>query len=287
MQRNVFRTRSPDGDDDVVEEVHASPVFDEDGNVERVVEVWRDITLREREERHLAEIERLVALGTLASGFSHEVNTPLATVLTCAESVLGRIAEGGVGADLLADIEESARTIQQQVLRCRRITDQFLRFSRGIPPSIEPIDLEAVVANVIALVVPTAREKGVRVDRELNGTLPAVRANVEVVQHVVLNLLVNAIQSCDRPGGEVRLSFRVDDQVRLRIEDRGCGMDEVQKKHLFEPFRSRKAGGTGLGLFLSRSFMRRFGGDVRLVESRPGEGSCFEVSFHIEDGRAA
>ena len=282
VQRAVFHDRAENGENGSVEEVYASPVFDDEGRVTQVVEIWRDISERVREEQRFSEIERLVSLGTLASGFSHEVNTPLASMLTCAESVLARIEESGHGPaekEMLPAIRESAEIIRGQVLRCRKLTEQFLRFSRGIPPSTEPIDLREVVAEVLALVAPTAREAGVRLRFEGNQAIPGLRANAEVVQHVVLNLLVNAIQSCEDGGGAVELSLHVGEQVRLRVRDDGCGVPPENRAHLFEPFRSRKPTGTGLGLFLSRSFMRRFGGDVRLLHSEVGSGSCFEVVF--------
>jgi len=289
VQRAVFQSVHEDGRVGTVEEVHASPVYGEDGRVVQVVEIWRDITERVEEERRLAEIEHLVALGTLASGFSHEVNTPLASMLTCAESALGRIDDCSGGAqameETLSGVRECAEVVRDQVLRCRRITEQFLRFSRGIPPSTEPVDLQEVVAGVVALVQGTAREKEVRVELERNGSLPAVRANTEVVQHAVLNLLVNAIQSFDGEGGRVLLDFDFDEMVRIRVRDEGCGIPVEGRAHLFEPFYSRKSGGTGLGLYLSRSFIRRFGGDVRLLYSEVGEGSCFEIALaRTEDG---
>ncbi|MBI4615337.1 MAG: PAS domain-containing protein [Planctomycetes bacterium] len=265
-----------------VEEVSASPVFDDDREVKQVVEVWRNITERVEEEERLAEIERMVSLGVLASGFSHEVNTPLASMLTCAESVLRRIDEPAPqsGAETrLPAIRESAEIIRREVFRCRKITEQFLRFSRGIPPSIEPIDLRETVASVISLVAPTAREARVVLRLEGETPLPAVAANTEVVQHVVLNLLVNAIQSYDGPGGSVVVRFEAGSDVRIQIEDNGSGIAEEARSHLFEPFRTRKPRGTGLGLFLSRTFMRRFGGDVRLAWSQVGAGSRFEVVF--------
>ena len=290
VQRVTYQTPAADGGPGLVEEVYASPVFDDEGQVVQVVELWRDITERAREEERLAEIERLVSLGALASGFSHEVNTPLASMLTCAEGVLSRIDErrGANGGDrdaaeslsrILPEIREHAETIRAQVLRCRRITEQFLRFSRGIPPSIEPLDLRRTVAGVVALVGPTARDAGVELRMEGEAAVPAVTANAEVVQHVVLNLLINAIQAFDDGGGEVTVSFLVDEDVRIQVRDTGCGIAATARERLFEPFHSWKANGTGLGLFLSRSFMRRFGGDVRLVESRVGAGSCFEVRF--------
>jgi len=282
VQRAVYRSGAEG--DGTVEEVYASPVYDEDGHIVQTVEIWRDISERVAEEERLAEFEHLVALGTLASGFSHEVNTPLASVLTCAESAIAQIdrhtEEGANGEGLLPALRDHATVIREQVLRCRRITERFLRFSRGIPPTIEPLDLRQVVETVVSLVRGTARESGVTVEVEAAPALPAIRANDEVVQHALLNLLVNAIHSCEGRGGTISIGFAVEpEQVHIRIRDDGCGIEPGSLPLLFQPFHSRKPGGTGLGLFLSRSFMRRFGGDVRLVETEPGVGSCFEVSF--------
>jgi PAS domain S-box-containing protein len=281
-QRAVFQVQTENGDVARVEEVYASPIFDGEGRVSQVVEIWRDITERVKEETRLAEIERLVSLGVLASGFSHEVNTPLASMLTCADAVVGRIDDASSGDDageILPSIRAHAATIREQVLRCRKITEQFLRFSRGIPPSIEPMDLHQRVEEVVALVAPTAREACVTVRVAQDGPLPAVKANAEVVQHVLLNLLVNAIQSCGDRGGVVTVGYRTAPDIRVIIQDTGCGIAPEDRRHLFEPFRSRKPQGTGLGLFLSRRSMRRFGGDVTLEESTVGEGSCFHVVF--------
>jgi signal transduction histidine kinase len=253
------------------------------------VEVWRDITERVREEECLAEIERLSSLGVLASGLSHEVNTPLATTLTCAEAIVDRLKEcgpEGADAETLAAIADGAEVIREQVLRCRTITEQFLRFARGIPPAIEPIDLQKVVRSIMSLAAPTAREAGIDLVLQGEDPVPLVTANTEVVQHVVLNLLVNAIESFEQPGGTITARFVVDSDVRLQIRDTGCGIAPEVQKHLFEPFRTQKPRGTGLGLYLSRTFMRRFNGDVRLVESAVGRGSCVEILFARTDEAA-
>lgn len=289
LQRATYGFTSSIGGKGRVHEVYASPVFDDSGSVTQVVEVWRDITERVREEEHLAEIERLSSLGVLASGLSHEVNTPLASTLTSSEAILDQLD----GVDLASlrpetveAIRESAGIIRDQVLRCRKITDHFLRFARGIPPAIEPIDLQEVVRNIMALARPTAREAGIDLVLDGDGPVPVVTANTEVVQHVVLNLLVNAIESFTEPGGRIVARFTIDDHVRLQIQDNGCGIPPAVQKHLFEPFRTQKPRGTGLGLFLSRTFMRRFNGDVRLVDSAPGRGSCIEVVFPRSDHEA-
>ncbi len=281
-QRAVLHLTASETEGGGMHEIYASPVFSDDGSVAQVVEVWRDITERVREEERLAEIEHLSSLGVLASGFSHEVNTPLASTLTCAEAILGRLDDDvcdDIGNETLEAIRESANTIRQQILRCRKITDQFLRFARRIPPSTEPIVLQDVVHGVISLVAPTAREAHVDIDLQEIGSLPLVTANTEVVQHVVLNVLINAIESFDQRGGTIAVRFLVEEDVRLQIRDQGCGIPPEVQRHLFAPFRTQKPRGTGLGLFLSRTFMRRFGGDVRLVDTVTGQGSCLEIVF--------
>jgi PAS domain S-box-containing protein len=282
LEQTTYRLPASDEGSERIFEVYASPVYTDAGVVGQVVEAWRDITERVREEEHLAEIERLSSLGVLASGLSHEVNTPLATTLTCSEAIIDQLQDSGdlsVTPETLASIRDSAHIIRDQVLRCRTMTEQFLRFARGIPPATEPIDLRQVVDSVIALARPTAREAGVELVAEGASSIPIVSANAEVVQHVVLNLLVNAIESCAEAGGRVVVRFLADSDVRVQIRDNGCGIPPDAQRHLFEPFRTRKPRGTGLGLFLSRTFMRRFHGDVRLVDSQIGAGSCIEIVF--------
>src|SRR5207248_11120503 len=109
------------------EEVHASPILDGNGALLHVVEVWRDISERRAAEAHLAESHRLASLGVLASGFSHELNTPLATVLTCVEGILRDPVQGDANGDGDRQrIHDSATIAREQILRCRGITQHFL-----------------------------------------------------------------------------------------------------------------------------------------------------------------
>jgi len=255
------------------EEVHASPIRGPDGTLLQVVEVWRDITERRAAEARLAEAHRLASLGQLASGFSHEMNTPLGTVLASVEGIL-REARQRPERPEWAGIRESASVAREQILRCRGITQHFLRMSRG-QSSADIVDLAATVRAVARLVDPTARELRVRIDV---GPLPPglhARVDESELQHALINLVLNAVQAC-RPGGTVTLTAERDDLLRLRITDDGCGIPPEQRTRIFEPFVSLRKGGTGLGLFLSQSFVRRWGGEIA-IESEPGRGSTFEI----------
>jgi PAS domain S-box-containing protein len=251
------------------EEIHASPILDAAGNLTQVVEVWRDISERRAAEAHLAESHRLASLGVLASGFSHELNTPLATVLMCVEGILR---------ETLPDrIKESAAIAREQILRCRGITQHFLRMSRGQRSAGDVVDVDAAIAAVERLITPTARAHSVKVEVQAAASSIHVRAEEAELQNMLVNLILNAIQAC-KAGGTVRVSTESGDAVHIRVVDDGCGIAAEYRKRIFEPFFSLRNGGTGLGLFLSLNFVRRWGGDI-LVESVAGEGSTFEVVF--------
>ena len=273
-QARVMERRLPDGSTRW-EEVHASPVTGPDGAPTQVVEVWRDITDRRAGEARMAESHRLASLGMLASGFSHEINTPLATTLTCVEGILLDMAESGDGPIDKAQLAESAQTAREQVLRCKGITQHFLRLSRGQAGNADIVHLPATVAAVARLVEPTAREHGVRLTVDIGGGDLHVRADDAELQHVLINLALNAIQSSPK-GSTVTLQLSADDAVHVRVIDRGCGIATADQQRIFEPFFSLRRGGTGLGLFLSRDFIQHWGGEIT-VTSALGAGSTFDV----------
>lgn len=260
------------------EEVQASPIRGPSGDIVHVVEVWRDISDRRAAEAQLAESHRLASLGLLAAGFSHELNTPLATTLACVEGILRDAGGEGHGeSPEWARVGKSASIAREQLLRCRGVTQNFLRLSGGKGSPGDLVEVEPTVAAVARLAEPTARGHGVTVEVDPVEGAPRVRVNEAGLQHVLLNLVVNAIQAC-ASGGKVRLAIDAGDPVRIRVVDDGCGISPEDQARIFEPFFSLKEGGTGLGLFLSQNFIRRWGGGIR-VESAPGRGATFEVTI--------
>ena len=257
------------------EEVRASPILGSDGRITQVVEVWRDISERRAAEARLAESHRLASLGLLASGFSHELNTPLATVLTSVEGILRESREAGSASLDQGRIVKCAEIARDQIMRCRGITQHFLRLSKGQSSPGEIVDVEAVLSAVVQLVEPTAWEQSVQIllappDPDLR-----VRADEAELQHALVNLLLNAVQACE-PGGTVSLGAEAGSTVSIQVRDDGCGCGKENQKRIFEPFFSLRKGGTGLGLFLSLNFVRKWGGDI-LVESELNRGSTFQI----------
>jgi PAS domain S-box-containing protein len=258
------------------EEIHACRIPGDAPDGVHVVEVWRDITDRRAAEARLAESHRLASLGMLASGFSHEMNTPLATVLTCVEGIAREVNRDSTRIDP-PRIAGHAATAREQLLRCRGITQHFLRMSRGQSSQAQIVDLHASLSAVVRLVEPTAREYGVAIEAGPLGPEPLpVRADDADLQQALVNLLLNAVQASPR-GGTVSLAVMTRrEDVTIAIRDRGCGIAVDQQSRIFEPFYSLRDGGTGLGLFVSLNSVRKWGGDIR-VDSAPGAGATFEV----------
>jgi PAS domain S-box-containing protein len=273
-QVRICERRAPDGSV-AWEEIHTSPIKDASGSVPFVVEVWRDISERRAAEARLAESHRLASLGLLASGFSHELNTPLGTVLMCVEGILRDLPPGGGGG--LERVAESAAIARDQVLRCRGITQNFLRLSRGQSSPGEIVDVAATVDAAARLVSPAARTAGVALD--VGPACPGlrVRADEAELQHALINILLNAVQAC-REGGRVEVRADGGAQVRIRVQDNGPGVPAEHRRRIFEPFFSLRRGGTGLGLFLALNFVRRWGGDIGVADV-PGGGAAFDITL--------
>lgn len=257
------------------EEIHVSPIRDASGNTTHVVEVWRDISERRAAEANLAESHRLASLGVLASGYSHELNTPLGTVLTCVEGILRETPSGRERPLDETRIRENATIAREQLLRCRTVTQQFLRLSRGQQREEAIVDLGEAIDSAQRLVGPMARAHAVEIVARPLERGVHVRASEAKLQDLLINLLVNAVQA-SQPGGRVHVEVRLDGDVRIRVSDNGCGIPPDCLKKIFEPFFSMRQGGTGLGLFLSLNAVRNWGGDI-FVESTPSKGSIFEV----------
>ena len=289
-ERQVRICERRSGDGSVTwEEIHTSPIKDVTGGVPYVVEVWRDISERRTAEARMAESHRLASLGLLASGFSHELNTPLGTVLMCVEAILREVPANGDGSAPPdpARVAESASIARDQVLRCRGITQNFLRLSRGQASPGEIVEIATAVDAAVRLVVPAARGAGVAVEvGQMNPGL-RVRADEAELQHALINILLNAVQACGE-GGRVTVEAAGEGSAhaRIRVQDNGCGIPPPFRQRVFEPFFGLRKGGTGLGLFLSLNFVRRWGGDISVAGAPAGQGTVFEIVLPALGGRA-
>jgi two-component system, NtrC family, sensor histidine kinase HydH len=227
---------------------------------------------RERLAEELRRAEHLAVLGRLLAGVAHEVRTPLAGIRSTVQ--------------LWQRLPESARTPQSQeavlqaVDRLNALVSRLLYFARAGHEERRPVDLNAVVREVLELLRAQAEGQNVRCEADLQPDLPAVSGTAPALQQVVLNLATNAVQVMPR-GGRLwcRTEYRPGaGQVELRVGDTGPGIPAEARAHLFEPFFTTREEGAGLGLALCREIVRQHGGSIELEE---GPGAVFRVVLPV------
>jgi two-component system NtrC family sensor kinase len=239
----------------------------------------RQVQLRTRE---VIRSEQLASVGFLAAGVAHEINNPLASIAMCAESLEGRLetlapddADGQV-------VRRYLELIQNEAFRCKGITEKLLDFSRLGEVRRQATPLTALVTDVVDMLRHVGRFAGRSVAID-DGPDLLVMVNPQEIKQVVLNLLVNALDSIEQ-SGSVRVGVRRSGtEAQLTITDDGCGMTEEVLEHLFEPFftRRRSGQGTGLGLSIVHRIVADHGGRIEASSEGAGKGSSFRVTLPL------
>jgi two-component system NtrC family sensor kinase len=233
--------------------------------------------------RQAVRSEQLASVGFLAAGVAHEINNPLASIAMCAESLEGRV-EG-----LLVDgqpehdvIRNYLRMIQEQAFRCKEITEKLLDFSRLGEAKRAATDVRELVQGVLDMVKHLGKYQHKHAVLT-PGSPVLVEVNPQEVKQVLLNVIINGLDSLDT-GGTVRVDIEPrEGQAELVITDNGCGMTAEVLEHLFEPFFTRRRGGqgTGLGLSIAYRIVADHGGVLEATSAGPGCGSQFKIRLPL------
>jgi len=235
-----------------------------------------DITQRLAVERATRQAERLVAVGQLAAGIAHEVNNPIGIITSRIELMLMEAEEHGLPSAVIEDL----RVLHRHALRVTDIAAKLLTFARETPADRQPIDINAVVTDALALVQKQLGHSGVHMDLRLGAGLPQVLGHANALQQVVLNLVTNAGQAL-ADHGTIRVVTAVGNtHITVEVADDGPGIPPATLSHVFDPFFTTKATGTGLGLSVSYGIVRDHGGTMD-VRSKVGHGTVFTVSLPI------
>lgn len=245
--------------------------------------------------RQLVRSERMVSVGFLAAGVAHEINNPLASILFCSEALERRLkdvlaeasaAMGHTPADAEV-ISNYLGMVQREALRCKDITTRLLDFSRTGERKRDNTDMGALVRGVleVARLLPNCRGKNIQFDPK---EYIVAQVNSQDLKSVILNLMVNALDSMDENGTLAIALGTSGDAVQMSFTDSGCGMTPDVLENIFEPFftKSRTGKGTGLGLFISHQIIDQHGGTIEATSAGPGHGSTFTVRVPIRDAGA-
>jgi len=259
--------------------VSVSPLHNDQGAVVGVLGIARDITDRKRMEQHIRNTERLASVGKLAAGVAHEINNPLGGILNCLYNIRKGTLAPGRQEEYLMYMEDGLR-------RGQKIVRQLLDFSQQHEPEFTMSEMNGLIDSVLVLTNHAIVEKGLQLEKDLSTDLPLLFVDPHMIEQVITNLLLNAIQAT-QPGGKITLrTQRVGDMCEIEIADTGSGIAADVRPHIFDPFftTKRTGEGTGLGLSVSLGIVERHGGQLS-VESEEGQGTVFAIKLPCSAAR--
>ncbi|MBK8481565.1 MAG: HAMP domain-containing protein [Proteobacteria bacterium] len=239
----------------------------------------------ERAQQRLLRAERLASLGKLAAIVAHEINNPLASVLTYSKLLRRRLASSAEAQGALGDAPEILDAIASESKRCGDIVAGLMSFARGSGSGRQPTDLSQAAHKALFLLKHRSALGGVDVRTDLPSALPQPSLNADQLQQAVLALCVNALDAMPQGGTlELRTWQPSADKIALSVRDTGCGIQPAVLPRMFEPFFSTKGEeeghGLGLGLTVVDGLVQENGGAID-VQSVVGEGTTFVLVFPL------
>jgi PAS domain S-box-containing protein len=249
--------------------------------------IIRDITDRRRLEEERIRTQKLDSLGILAGGIAHDFRNILS-------AILGNITLAGMELSDASPQRKYLTSAETAVLRARELTTRLLTFSKGGDPVKQDISVNELIEESASMILSGS---GVSCSYGLDDNLPDILADRVQIGQVIQNLIINAMQAMP-DGGSIRVETSVTplsqgeipplpagEYLKISVTDTGCGIPRENLEKIFDPYFTTKSDGTGLGLSVVYSIVRRHGGNVT-VESSPGSGTSFRIYLPMPDSRS-
>ncbi len=216
---------------------------------------------------------KLIILGKLLAGITHEIRNPLSAIELELESI--KLSEKALEPDVL----ESLNACKEATERIKNIIETTLEFSRRETKGTAPHSLNGIAKQTIDLVAAAARKKNVTITTRFGKQLPNIMVNKNKILQVTINIVNNAIEACSK-GGEVKIqtSMKKDGAVKIDVADNGVGIAKENFDQIFSEFYTNKKGGTGLGLSVCKTIVEDQNAMIKFT-SKLGEGSKFTIEF--------
>jgi C4-dicarboxylate-specific signal transduction histidine kinase len=269
---------------------------DNAGQPALILETNIDISERKRMEEALQQAQadlarqnRVLVVGEMTASIAHEVNQPIAAVVTSANAGLRWL---DTQPPALEEVRQALTRIEKDGNRAREVVSRVRALVKKVPPRIERWDLNEAVGEVVALTRPELLRNGVVLRNALSDDVRLVKGDRVQLQQVLMNLIVNAIEAMTGVHGRPReltiSTARADpDTAMVEVRDTGTGLDPGHLNRLFQSFYTTKPEGMGMGLAISRSIVEAHGGRLEAVPNEP-HGAVFRFTLPTkEDAQAS
>jgi two-component system NtrC family sensor kinase len=250
---------------------------------DRVEEKTREL---KRAHAHVLQVEKMATIGKMAAVVAHEINNPLAGILTYAKLLKRWVERGEVVTPKKEEAEQSLDLIAAESRRCGDLVKNLLTFSRTSQMNIQTADLNTIVDRSLRLLVHQMQMNGIELHQQFAEGLPSLQCDPGQIEQVLVALIINAIDAMPR-GGNLWLSTRSQGakELSFEVKDDGSGISPEILERMFEPFLTTKESGkgVGLGLAVSQNIIERHRGRID-VQSEVGKGTTFTVSLPLGSG---
>ena len=264
----------------VLVNVATTPLRDSDGAIAGSILVMEDISSRVQLEEQLQISEKMASIGLLAAGVAHEVNTPLTGISSYTQMLLQGARPDDPKTRMLEKIE-------RQTFRAAKIVNGLLNLARPAQVDSGPVDVNAVVNDVLSLLEHQLRNGRIQVRKELSSTPPIVQGMEYKLQQVFLNLFLNARDAMPKGGWLTIVTREGAESATVEVADTGSGIPPDHLSRIYDPFFTTKeiGRGTGLGLSITYGIVQEHGGTIA-CESNVGKGTRFSLTLPLASARA-
>ena len=263
--------------------LNASIVYEGDKEVATIGffhDMREEIEMKKKLEKtqvQLLQAEKMASLGKLAAGVAHQLNNPLGGISLFTKLILEEY-------ELEEKIKDDLNRILKDTQRCSDTVKELLEFARQTSQFMKPCDINKAITRTLFLLENQALFQNIITEKELNESLPLVKADIQQLNHMFMNVILNAAQAMEGKGKLILKTFLNPDKshVCIEISDTGPGIPEDIKSHIFEPFFTTKeeGKGTGLGLSIVYGIVENHLGNIQVV-SKTGKGTKFIIELPI------
>jgi two-component system sensor histidine kinase HydH len=268
------------GEDNINFSLHLSslPVYNQEGMFMGRVLLMYDLSELKKLEKEIQRHDRLVALGKMAAGVAHEVRNPLSSIKGFATLLGSRFKHG-------SQEHEAADLLVQEAERLNRSITELLNYARPTPLKKETVNLADIIASSLKLISTDAKALEVEISLDISPDLPAVSADRDRINQVLLNLYLNGLQAMENVKRNKFLNVSVHEAqspgfIEIAVQDNGKGIPAEDLDRILDPYFTSKPDGTGLGLAMAYKIIDEHGGTIRF-ESQPGQGTTVIVSLPV------